>query len=206
MTPRFDRLYPIVDIGPDESPDRGIAIAGAVLEAGASWLQLRCKARPAESHLRIARTLVAMARRSGAGVIVNDRLDVALLSGAQGVHLGQEDLPLADARRMAPTHLIVGISTHSAAEASAAAAAGADYVGFGPMFPTASKADALSPRLLAELSTARAAIGIPIVAIGGISEATAPRVLAAGADSVAMIGALRAADDPRGLASRLLAL
>jgi thiamine-phosphate pyrophosphorylase len=198
------RFYPIVDASGGSGACR--ALAAAVVRAGVPWLQLRCKGLPASSFLDLARTLVGDAAAHGARVIVNDRLDVALASGAAGVHLGQSDLPLADARRIARDRLIIGVSTHDVAEARAAEAGGADYVGFGPMFATPSKADALPPRALAALRAVRAALRIPIVAIGGISEATAGGVLAAGADAVAMIGALAAAPDPAAFAVRLLAL
>ena len=199
------RLYPIVDVHHDGAP-QALALAGAVLRAGAPWLQLRCKSIGGAPHLRLAHRLVELAARHGARLIVNDRLDVALLSGAAGVHLGQDDLPLAAARAQAPPELAVGISTHSVDEAIAAERGGASYVGFGPMFATASKRDAQSPRSMAELRALRAAIRLPIVAIGGITEETAPAVLAAGADAVAMIGALAANPDPEVLTRRLLAL
>lgn len=197
-------LYPIIDTdGPLASCAR---IVHGVLEAGVPWLQLRCKGTPASSFLEAASELVRLASTAGVRVIVNDRLDVAMASGAHGVHLGQDDLPLADARRIAGDHLVIGISTHDVAEARAAEDGGADYVGFGPMFATGSKADALTPRTVAGLREVRAAIRIPIVAIGGITADTAQDVLDAGADAVAMIGALASADDPRALAVRLLAL
>jgi len=196
-------LYPIID-GADPTARR--PLIDALLEAGVPWLQLRCKGAPASSFLEAAQAILASTRGHATRVIVNDRLDVALASGAAGVHLGQGDLPLAAALRIAGDRLVIGISTHDVAEARAAQDGGADYVGFGPMFPTASKADAHPQRTLDELARVRAAITIPIVAIGGITEATAPSVLAAGADSVAMIGALASADDHRELVRRLLAL
>lgn len=181
-----------------------LALGDELLAAGVPWLQLRCRRIATRDHLDVACDLVARAAPSGARVIVNDRLDVALVAGAAGVHLGQGDLPLAAARRAGGDRLVVGISTHSLAEAECAQAGGADYVGFGPMYPTASKEDALTPRSLDELRRLRATLTIPIVAIGGITEATAADVLAAGADAVAMIGALASASDPRALVSRLL--
>lgn len=196
-------FYPIVD-GAGATASR--PLLDALLEAGVPWLQLRCKGAPASSFLAAAQAVVAATRGHPTRVIVNDRLDVALASGAAGVHLGQDDLPLADARRLAGDRLVIGISTHDVAEARAAQDGGADYVGFGPMFPTTSKADAHPQRTLDELARVRVAITLPIVAIGGITEATTPSVLAAGADSVAMIGALAASEDPRALARRLLAL
>jgi len=195
-------FYPIID-----TPDLAAVepIVRGVLEAGAPWLQLRCKGAPASAFLAAATALVRSARAAGARVIVNDRLDVALASGAAGVHLGQDDLPLEAARRIAGGRLVIGISTHDVAQARAAADGGADYVGFGPMFATATKSDALAPQSLDALTAVRAAIRIPIVAIGGIDERRASQVLDAGADAVAMIGALAASDDPRALATRLLA-
>jgi thiamine-phosphate pyrophosphorylase len=138
-------------------------------------------------------------------VIANDRLDIALAAGASGLHVGQEDLPLDAVRALAPDGLLVGVSTHSVEEVRRAAAGGAAYVGFGPMFPTGSKADAHPTRSLDALRTVRAAVSIPIVAIGGITEARARAVLDAGADAVAMIAALATSADPRGLVARLVA-
>ena len=196
-------FYPIIDTRADLAAVE--PIVRGVLEAGAPWLQLRCKGAPASAFLAAATALVRTAGAAGARVIVNDRLDVALASGAAGVHLGQDDLPLEAARRIAGDRLVIGISTHDAAQARAAEDGGADYVGFGPMFATTSKPDALAPRTLDVLRQVRAAIRIPIVAIGGIDGASAATVLDAGADAVAMIGALAAAVDPRAFAARLLA-
>ena len=197
-------LYPILDTTGDA---RGLlALLDALLRARPPWLQLRWKDAPGGPLLDLAVEVVARAAAVGCRVIVNDRLDVALASGAAGVHLGQDDLPLAAARCVAGDRLVVGVSTHDEAEARAAEAGGADYVGFGPMFATVSKADALVPRTFDGLRAARAAIRIPIVAIGGITPESAPAVLDAGADAVAMISALAAAPDPAALCTRILAL
>jgi thiamine-phosphate diphosphorylase len=197
-------FYPIIDT--DDRVGLPARIIHGVLEAGVPWLQLRCKGTPTSSFLAFASALVRDAAASGAHVIVNDRVDVALASGAAGVHLGQEDLPLAVARHLAGDHLVIGVSTHDVAEARAAAGGGADYIGFGPMFATASKADAQQPRTLDALRRVRDAVGIPIVAIGGLTPQTAIEVLAAGADAVAMIGALANAPDVVAFTTRLLAL
>jgi thiamine-phosphate pyrophosphorylase len=202
LIPELARLYPIIDVRPGREP-RALELCDAMLRAGAPWLQLRCKQTGGSLQLRLAQDFVARAARRGARVIVNDRVDVALCSGAAGVHLGQDDLPLAAARRLAP-NLVIGISTHSLAQARAAADAGADYIGFGPMFSTTSKADALSPRPEGELRAVRNAVRIPIVAIGGIGEETAASILQAGADAVAMISALATSENPEALARRLL--
>jgi thiamine-phosphate diphosphorylase len=196
-------LYPIID-GADL--DARARLIDAVLAAGTPWLQLRCKGTPADAFLRAAMELVARAARRSARVIVNDRLDVALAAGAAGVHLGQHDLPLGAARRIAGDAFTIGVSTHDVAEARAAADGGADYVGFGPMFATASKADTRPRRTLEDLARVRAAVAIPIVAIGGIGADSAAAVLDAGADAVAVIGALEAAPDPAAFVARVLAL
>ena len=200
----FAPLYPILDTSGDPTALR--ALLEAVLRARPPWLQLRWKSAPGGTLLALANEVVQRAATVGCRVIVNDRLDVALACGAAGVHLGQDDLPLEDARRVAGDRVVIGVSTHDVAEARAAEDGGADYVGFGPMFATTSKADAVAPRTLDGLRAVRAAIRIPIVAIGGIAPAHAPAILAAGADAVAMISALAASPDPAELCARLLAL
>lgn len=197
-------LYPIADVRGDDARE-ALARAEAVLDAGAPWIQLRVKGASGARHVEIARDLVARAARRRAHVIVNDRLDVAMAADASGVHLGQTDLPLRVARQLAPA-LVVGLSTHDVAQAVAAEREGADYIGFGPMFETASKENALSPRRAGQLAEIRGAVSLPIIAIGGIREETATETLAQGADAVAMIGALAQAPDPGALARRLLAL
>ncbi len=200
-------LYPIIDVGPGDATEP-LALADALMRAGAPWIQLRVKSTSGRDHLAIARALVDRARTHAAKVIVNDRLDVAVASGAAGVHVGQDDLPLAAVREFAAArpHLVVGVSTHDVAQAREAERGGADYIGFGPIFPTPTKRDALPPRAEGALAEVRAAVSLPIVAIGGITAATAPGVLARGANSVAMIGALARAPAPAALAASLLAL
>ena len=197
-------LYPILDTTGDLAALR--VLLDAVLRARPPWLQLRWKHAPGGPLLALACEVVDRAAVVGCRVIVNDRLDVALASGAAGVHLGQDDLPLAAARRVAGDRLMLGVSTHDVAEARAAEDGGADYVGFGPMFTTTSKADALEPRTLEGLQAVRRAIRIPIVAIGGIGPDAAPAILDAGADAVAMISAIASAPDPAELCARLLKL
>jgi thiamine-phosphate pyrophosphorylase len=204
LAPPLGRLYPIVDLQPGSHAP--LALLDALLDARAPWIQLRCKSSPAGAFAEIARIVVLRAAERGSRVIVNDRADVACVAGAAGVHLGQSDLPLAVARRLLGPAAIVGVSTHDVDEARRAEAQGADYVGFGPIYATGSKPDALSPRGLAALRAVRVATRLPIVAIGGIDETTAADVIAVGADAVAMIGALSASGDPRSLAMRILAL
>ncbi len=127
-------------------------------------------------------------------LIVDDRADIAMLAGAAGVHLGQEDLPLEAARRLVGRDMIIGISTHGVEQAVAAERGGADYIGFGPLYPGGLRNNAAG-KGLAMLREVRAAVSIPIVAIGGITEATVPEALAAGADACAIItDVVRAAD------------
>ena len=186
-------LYAIVD--PLDTGRSPIDLAAALLDGGARLLQLRLKAAPAREVLELARTVLPLARQARALLIVNDRPDVARAAGADGVHLGQDDLPVAAARTVLGAGGIVGVSIHSVGQALAAAAAGADYLGVGPVFETTSKVSALAPRGLDLVRAVRDAVTLPLVAIGGITPATAPDVRAAGADAVAMIAGLVRAPD-----------
>jgi len=154
------------------------------------------KREPTGCFVEIARAVKALADRSNARLIVNDRPDIARLVDAAGVHLGQEDIPVAAARAVLGPDKIIGLSTHTAAQAEAAARDDiADYIGFGPIFPTSSKARPDPVQGLDGLRAVRQRVTLPIVAIGGITAATMNDVLAAGADAVAMIGEIvRAAD------------
>lgn len=165
-------------------------VAERLCAGGARLLQLRVKRRPSRDFLSDALAVGRICRGYGATFIVNDRVDVALATGADGVHLGQDDLPLPAARRLCGPAKIVGVSTHSVAQALAAQAAGADYVGFGPLFDTTSKTTGYTPRGLDRLAEVCDRLAIPVVAIGGITTARAPAALAAGARAVAMIGEL----------------
>ena len=147
--------------------------------------------------LDLAEAAVTEARRDSALVIVNDRADLAVLSGAAGVHLGQEDLSPADARRVAGPEAIVGLSTHTRDQIMAAVAEPISYLAIGPVFTTATKAtgyDAVGYAAVEEAAKQASQHGLPVVAIGGITLATAPRVLEAGASAVAIIGDLLTAD------------
>lgn len=158
------------------------------LEAGARWIQYREKEKTRRERYLEALKLRDLTRQFGALFIVNDEADIALAAEADGVHLGQDDLPLPEARKIVGER-IIGISTHSLSDAVAAQEAGADYIGFGPLFPTATK-DAGTPRGVAMLREIKSAIHIPVVAIGGISIGNLPEVLAAGADAVAVASAI----------------
>ena len=181
------------------------SVLRALLEGGVKLLQLRVKAAFAADFLQLARTARTLTRSHGCKLIVNDRVDVALACEADGVHLGQEDLPLRAARKLMAGR-IIGISTHDVEQAREAESGGADYIGFGPMFGTTTKATGYSARGLEMLRQVRAAIQIPIVAIGGITEANVAEVWRAGADSAAIISDLLGADDIGNKVKRILAL
>ena len=170
-------------------------LAEQICAGGARLLQLRVKDRPTREFLTLAQEVRTICHRYGSLLIINDRADIALAVEADGVHVGQEDLPLAAARKVLGPGKLIGVSTHDPAQALAATRGGADYVGFGPLFGTSTKATGYSARGLDQLREIRALISLPIVAIGGITAERAPAVLAAGADAVAMISDLVLATD-----------
>lgn len=163
-------------------------------EAGVRLVQLRGKQATSRVLLTETRLLLSLLP-AHTWVIVNDRADVAALAGAAGVHLGQEDLPVAAARELLGLEKIIGLSTHSEAQVEAAVALPVDYLAFGPIFPTATKADARPAVGLGLLKAVRRLTDKPLVAIGGITPENAAAVLEAGADSVAVIGGWLAARD-----------
>lgn len=193
-----ERLYPIVDTA--VCAERGyepLALAGALIRGGARLLQLRVKDEGDAYFLALAAALVRAAHAAGARVVVNDRADIARLAGADGVHVGQDDLPVEDVRRIVGPSAIVGLSTHDRAQIDAALAGDATYVAVGPVFATATKDTGYDPRGL-ELVRYAAGRGKPVAAIGGITLERAPDVLAAGAASLAVIGDLLQTGDPEG--------
>lgn len=185
------RFYAMVDTAGGHDP---VGLARILLEAGARIMQLRLKDTASGDFLAVARAIVALCREHGAILIVNDRADIAKLARADGVHVGQDDLPLADARAIMGSTAIVGVSTHSVDQACAAAAGGADYIGFGAIYSGGLK-NVQNAHGLDDLRAVRAAVTLPIVAIGGITEATMPAVLAAGADAAAIITDVVRAED-----------
>lgn len=198
----LDRLHLCVITDPMLAPGRDhVAIAAAALAGGADMIQLRDKAGDLRELLPQARAIQALCRSHGAVFIVNDRLDLALAAGADGVHVGQDDLPAEAARRLLPPGRILGVSTHTREQAEAARRVGADYIGFGPMFPTGTKDTGYTPRGLEGLRDVRAAISLPILAIGGITLDTVDGVIAAGATAPAVISAIVAAPDIAGAAA-----
>lgn len=179
--------------------------AVAMLEGGAKIIQLRAKDAPTGPMLEAARKIRALTVSYGALFMVNDRVDVALLSRADGVHLGNDDIPAEDARKLLGKNSIIGISTHTRDEALAAQKRGADYISFGPVFATKTKKDALSPRGLEALKQAVEAVSIPVVAIGGINEKDLADVLACGVDAVAIISDILTSKDIGAKVTRIIA-
>jgi thiamine-phosphate pyrophosphorylase len=189
-------LYPILDV--TLCRERGLdplAILDAFLEGGATLIQLRDKTPATGARLALADAAVARARAGGARLVVNDRADIARLSGADGVHVGQDDLPVPDVRTIVGPDAIVGLSTHDAAQIEAAGKTTASYIAVGPVYGTSTKQTGYEPRGL-ELIALAVATGKPVVAIGGITLARAPEVIAAGAASVAVISDLLADRNP----------
>ncbi|HEY2901380.1 MAG TPA: thiamine phosphate synthase [Polyangia bacterium] len=203
MTAALRGYYAIVDVTPAELGTGGgaalLARARALLAARPCCLQLRAKGSDAAALRDGARLLLPVCRAAGVPFCVNDRLDVALAVGADVVHLGQDDLPLADARavlRSTGRPIVVGISTHNLVQARAAAEAGADYIGFGPVFGTASKQNPDPIVGVETLAAVCRAVTVPVVAIGGITLDRVAFVAAAGASAAAVIAAVNQAADP----------
>lgn len=178
-------------------------IARAALEAGARVIQLRDKQRDAGDLLPVAREMAALCRAAGALFIVNDRVDLAVAAGADGVHLGQTDLPIGAARALLGPERLLGVSVETAEQVGQAEQEGADYLGVGAIYGTASKPDAGDAVGPDQLRRFRPLTWLPLVAIGGITLERIPEVRAAGADSVAVIGAVVAAADPTAAARDL---
>ncbi len=164
------------------------------LSAGVTFFQYRSKKHDRKSVYETSLRLASLAADAGAMFIVNDHADIAQAVDADGVHLGQDDLPIEKARKILGPGKVIGISTHSLAQAREAEQQGADYIGFGPIFPTATK-DAGVIQGLKTLRIIRHSISIPIIAIGGITHTTVTEVVRAGADGVAVISALLSAPD-----------
>jgi thiamine-phosphate pyrophosphorylase len=187
-------VYPIVDV--PRLGGRDVATVVDVLaRAGARLIQLRAKSVGDRERLALARAAMAAARASGACLVVNDRPDVARIVGADGLHVGQDDLTPEAARAVVGPEVLLGVSTHGVAQLEAAAAAGVDYVAIGPVFGTRSKADPDPVVGLEMVRRARAIVSQPLVAIGGITRGNAREVVAAGADGVAVISDLLDAPD-----------
>lgn len=200
---RIPRLYGIVDatyacnLTVDE-------VCEALLSAGVRLIQYRDKRASSRALFESSQEIAAQAQRVNALFVVNDRADIALAVGAEGVHVGQEDLPVEMARRILGPYKLIGCSTHTLAQVAEADQSPADYLAFGPIFPTESKEKADVVVGLEGLAEARKCTGKPLVAIGGITLQNARAVIDAGADSIAVIRDLLTAPDPGARAREFL--
>jgi thiamine-phosphate diphosphorylase len=195
-------LYAILD--PEQIAGRDAAkVLHDLLAGGAKFLQLRVKALPPNEFFDLARRARTETRSHGCKLIINDRVDIALACDADGVHLGQEDLPLAVGRKLIGNR-IIGISTHDLDQAREAARNGADYIGFGPMFGTSTKDTGYTARGVDMLREIRAGVNLPIVAIGGINEQNVEQVWRAGANSAAIISDILRAENIPAKIARIL--
>ena len=187
------------------SPRSVLEVVEASLAAGAPAVQLRDKEATSRELYEQAIRLRELTRRYGALLFVNDRLDVALAAGADGVHLGPDDLPLAAARNVAPPPFLIGVSIDDPDAARDAEAAGADYIGCGAVFGTTTKQDVGNERIgPEELEAVARAVDIPVVGIGGVTVENVDLLPATGAAGVAVVGAVMASKDPTNATRRLL--
>ncbi|MEK6529603.1 MAG: thiamine phosphate synthase [candidate division NC10 bacterium] len=203
MRGRFELdLYVILDRTASHGRDLREILDG-VIAGGGRLVQFREKEWPLRRCLPLLEDLRRRAKQAGIGFVVNDRLDLALAVEADGLHLGQDDLPASVARRLLPPSMFLGVSTHSLEQARQAEREGADYVAVGSIFPTATKPE-FQLVGLDLLRTVRQAIAAPLVAIGGITADNAEEAIRAGADGVAVISAVCGARDPAEATRRLL--
>ncbi len=198
-------LYVVLDRGFLKGRNE-VEAARAAIKGGARVLQLRDRVGEKGDMLAVATKLRELCAREGVLFIINDHLDLALATGADGLHLGQRDLPLKEARRLLPIDSLLGLSCHSLEEAKGAEEAGADYMALGSIFPTTSKEKAVVIGV-ETLARVRKAVSLPIVAIGGINQENVAQVLQAGAQAVAVISAVLGPPDieaaARGLVARM---
>jgi thiamine-phosphate pyrophosphorylase len=181
-------------------------VVEAALRGGARAFQLREKDLSPRELYPLALEMRQLTQTYRARLLINDRIDVALAVDADGVHLTTTSLPASVARQVLGPERLIGVSTHTRAEAQAAADEGADFLVFGPIFFTPSKAPYGEPVGLDALRAARAAVQLPILAIGGVNQTNLDHVLAAGADGIAVISAIISADDPTAASQGLLAM
>lgn len=194
LSPSDLRLYAITD---RRALPAGVTLAQAVeaaLDGGVTCLQLREKEASAGEILALARTLLPLCRARRVPLLINDRVDIALAAGADGVHLGQDDLPLPEARALLGPDRILGATAHTVEEALRAQAEGADYLGVGAMFPTGTKTDTV-PTSADTLKAICAAVSIPVVAIGGVNARNLPTLAGTGIAGAAVVSAIFSQSD-----------
>lgn len=201
ITRPIGRLHVLTD---PESPHDPLTVVEAALTAGAPVVQVRAKAATDRQLLALAEAVLARCRSAGATCLVDDRVDVALAIGADGVHLGDEDLPVSVARRLLGPDALIGATAHDPEAAAARVAEGADYLGVGPTYATTTKAGLPDPLGPEGVGAVAAAVAVPVIAIAGIDAARAGAVVATGAHGVAVVGAVSRAEDPAAATTALL--
>ena len=205
LKPELLRLYLVTD----QSLTMGRPLADVVAQAvqgGVTCVQLREKHLGTRDFLAQALMLKELLAPHGVPLVINDRIDIALACGADGVHLGQSDMPVQMARRLLPQHVFIGWSVESADDVAQSAALPVDYLGVSPVFATPTKTDTKDPWGLTGLRQVRATTPLPLVAIGGIHHGNAKDVLRAGADGLAVVSALCSAEDPTQSAQKFMRL
>jgi thiamine-phosphate pyrophosphorylase len=203
-SPRDWGLYLVTDRKQTGGRDL-VEVLTQALACGVRAIQLREKDLDTIHVYRLAERLLSITRTAGAALVINDRVDVALALGADGVHLTRKSLPPKEVRALVGSHMLVGVSCHTLADIQEAAAGGVDFLVLGPIYATPSKAPYGAPLTPAMLRQARAMCPLPILAIGGINASRVPEVMEAGADGVAAISAVLAAPDPSAAVAELLA-
>ena len=181
-----------------------LAVTKKALAGGANIVQLRDKFSPAAAFLKNAEKLSRFLRKKKIPFIVNDRIDVALICGAAGVHLGPADIPIPHARKLMGAKGIIGASAHTVAQAKRAEQEGADYIGAGQVFHTTTKGITQHPISVKTLAAIRRAVSIPVVAIGGIKAGNAARVMESGCAGIAVVSAIMSAKNPKKAAQTLV--
>lgn len=203
IEPSLLSLYLVAD--PDHARGDLVEVVGQAIDGGVSMVQLRAKSLPDRIHLALAISLRRLCALHGLPFLVNDRLDIALASGADGVHLGVDDLPVAVARQLGGPGFIIGCSPETENQLLRSAEQGADYLGIGPVYSTGTKADAGQALGIQELARRCRTSPLPVVGIGGIDSGNAAGVIAAGARGVAVVSAILSAPDAWKAARKLRA-
>ena len=198
---RVKPLHVITDLRPGRRPLETVA---AALAGGAPVIQIRGKALRDRELYDVAGRVAQLCADVGATCLVNDRLDIALAVGAAGVHLGEHDLPVEIVRKLAPPDFLVGGTAREPERAGALTAAGASYLGVGPAYATSTKDGLPKPLGPAGIAAVSSAVAVPVIAIGGVTAARVPELLAAGAHGVAVVSAVADAQDPRAATEALL--
>ena len=197
------KLYFIADFESSKGKDL-VWIVEKAVKGGATVVQLRAKSISTREFLDISMKIHSFLKKKRVPLIINDRIDIALALDADGVHLGQKDMPLQIARKILGKEKIIGISVNNIEEAMEAENNGADYLGVGPVFPTTTKPDVRAPLGIEGLRKIREKIKIPIIAIGGINKSNVHEVYSTGVDGIAVVSAIILSPDPCQAAEKLI--